>query len=84
MRSGANHLVGQSCIYFCGNDGAKDAFIRLFGCEELRELLLCFEKLESHGFHWPWFTRVPSASNCADDPTRVGGILGKVLGSSST
>ena len=52
--------------------------------EELRELLLCFEKLEGHGFHWPWFTRVPSASNCADDPTRVGGILGKVLGSSST
>ena len=74
------HLVGRRCIYFVDNYGAMDAFIRGSSSNaELRELLLCFEKLECNGFHWPWFTRVPSASNCADDPTRVGGVLGKFL-----
>ena len=74
------HLVGRRCIYFVDNYGAMDAFIKGSSSnEELRELLLCFEKLECNGFHWPWFTRVPSASNCADDPTRVGGVLGKIL-----
>ena len=74
------HLVGRRCIFFVDNYGAMDAFIKGSSSNaELRELLLCFEKLECNGFHWPWFTRVPSVSNCADDPTRVGGVLGKFL-----
>ena len=60
--------------------GAMDAFIKgSSGNADIRELLLCFEKLECNGSHWPWFSRVPSASNCADDPTRVGNVLGKFL-----
>ena len=53
-----------------------DAFIKGSSSNsDIRELLLCFEKLECNGSHWPWFSRVPSASNCADDPTRVGRVL---------
>ena len=74
------HLVGKRCIYFCDNYGAMDAFIKgTSSNSDIRELLLCFEKLECNGSHWPWFSRVPSASNCADDPTRVGHVLGRYL-----
>ena len=76
------YLVGKRRIFFCHNDnyGAMDAFIKGSSSNaDIRELLLCFEKLECNGSHWPWFSRVPSASNCADDPTRVGNVLGKFL-----
>ena len=74
------HLVGKRCIYFCDNYGAMDAFIKgTSSNSDIRELRLCFEKLECNGSHWPWFSRVPSASNCADDPTRVGHVLGRYL-----
>ena len=79
-RSVWHHLVGKKCIYFCDNYGAMDAFIKgTSSNSDIRELLLCFEKLECNGSHWPWFSRVPSASNCADDPTRVGHVLGRFL-----
>ncbi len=35
--------------------------------------------LSAMGLIGPGFSRVPSASNCADDPTRVGNVLGKFL-----
>ena len=71
------YLVGKRCIFFCDNYGAMDAFIKgSSGNADIRELLLCFEKLECNGSHWPWFSRT---SNCADDPTRVGNVLGKFL-----
>ena len=74
------HLVNKRCIYFCDNYGAMDAFIKgSSGNPDIRKLLLCFEQLECNGSHWPWFSRVPSASNCADDPTRVGHVLGSFL-----
>ena len=74
------HLVNKRCIYFCDNYGAMDAFIKgSSGNPDIRKLLLRFEQLECNGSHWPWFSRVPSASNCADDPTRVGHVLGKFL-----
>ena len=60
--------------------GAMDAVIKGSSSNsDIRELLLCFEKLECNGSHWPWFSRVPSASNCADDPIRVGRVLGEFL-----
>ena len=67
------HLVGTRCIYFIDNYGAMDAFIK--GSSHsvyFRKMLLAFERLEANGYHWPWFTRVPSFSNIADDPTRLG------------
>ena len=74
------HLVGKRCIYFCDNYGAMAAFIKGSSSNsDIRKLLLCFEQLECNGSHWPWFSRVPSASNCADDPTRVGHVLGSFL-----
>ena len=41
---------------------------------DFREILLGFEQQECHGIHWPWFSRVPSKSNCADDPSRIGAV----------
>ena len=74
------HLVSKRCIYFCDNYGAIDAFIKGSSSNsDIRKLLLCFEQLECNVSHWPWFSRVPSASNCADDPTRVGHVLGSFL-----
>ena len=74
------HLVSKRCIYFCDNYGAIDAFIKGSSSNsDIRKLLLCFEQLECNGSHWPWFSRVPSTSNCADDPTRVGHVLGSFL-----
>ena len=35
-------------------------------------MLLAFERFEANGYHWPWFARVPSFSNIADDPARLG------------
>ena len=67
------HLVSARCIYFIDNYGAMDAYIK--GSSQsvyFRRMLLAFERLEANGYHWPWFTRVPSFSNLADDPTRLG------------
>ena len=66
------HLVGTRCIYFIDNYGAMDAYIK--GSSHsvyFRKMLLA-----ANGYHWPWFTRVPSFSNIADDPTRLGFVQG--------
>ena len=74
----ASTFGGQEVNLF--NYGAMDAFINGSSSNsDIRELLLCFEKLECNDSHWPWFSRVPSASNCADDPTRVRHVLGSFL-----
>ena len=64
------HLVGKRCIF-----SVTTMVQWMPSSKALRATLtfgsyfLCFEKLECNGSHWPWFSRVPSASNCADDPT---------------
>ena len=68
-------LAGNRCVYFCDNYGAMDAFIKGSShSRDFREILLGFEQQECHGIHWPWFSRVPSKSNCADDPSRIGAV----------
>ena len=68
-------LAGNRCVYFCDNYGAMDAFIRGSShSRDFREILLGFEQQECHGIHWPWFSRVPPKSNCADDPSRIGAV----------
>ncbi len=62
-------------MYFCDNYGAMGAFIKGSSHNrDFREILLGFEQQECHGIHWPWFSRVPSKSNCADDPSRIGAV----------
>ena len=66
-------LVGTRCIDFIDNYGAMDAYMKGSSPSVyFRKMLLAFERLEANGYHWPWFTRVPSFSNIADDPTRLG------------
>ena len=68
-------VVGNRCIYFIDNFGAMDAFIKGSSTSrDFREILLGFERQECNGLHWPWFSRVPSPSNCADDPSRIGAV----------
>ena len=64
-------LVGKHCLYFVDNYAAMDACIRgSSGSPIFRQLLLSFEKDELQGQTWYWFTRVPSPSNAADEPSR--------------
>ena len=73
-------IVGNRCIYFIDNYGAMDASIKgSSNSLELREILLGFERQECNGLHWPWFSRVPSPSNCADDPSRIGSVTCEFL-----
>ena len=37
----------------------------------MREILLSFERAEELSASWPWFARVASQSNIADDPSRA-------------
>ena len=69
------YLVGSRCVYFIDNYGAMDAYVKGSSHSlHFRRMLLAFERLEANGFHWPWFTRVASPSNIADDPTRLGTV----------
>jgi hypothetical protein len=64
-------LVALPCFYFIDNNAAMDAFVRGNSRSSIfRDILLCFEDQELRGHTWPWFTRVPSPSNCSDDPSR--------------
>ena len=60
-------------------DGWFSAMKHIIGPVETYALVVARSVWHQHGSHWPWFSRVPSASNCADDPTRVGHVLGKFL-----
>ena len=65
-------LRGCRCVYYIDNYGALDAFIKGFSSNAyMSDILLSFEQRELSGPSWPWFTRVPSESNCADDPSRA-------------
>ena len=65
-------LKGCRCVYYIDNYGALDAFIKGFSSNAyMSDILLSFEQRELSGPSWPWFTRVPSESNCADDPSRA-------------
>ena len=61
------------------NYGAIDAFVKGSSTSKrIRDILLAFERCEATRPTWPWFSRVPSASNCADDPSRR--VLDKFVG----
>ena len=63
-------LNGQ-IVFYIDNQGVLDCCIK--GCsddDELKKLVVVFEKLDSSLPCIPWFSRVPSLSNCADLPSR--------------
>ena len=63
----ANHHV----VFHVDNYGAMDAYIKGTSTNaQIRQILLAFEEAECLHHTWPWFSRVPSKSNCGDDPSK--------------
>ncbi len=64
-------LKGRLVMHYIDNEAAKYALIK--GTSPTRDsawLVNEFWKSEAHLGSYSWFERVPSASNCADDPSR--------------
>ncbi|CAE7434029.1 SLC24A2 [Symbiodinium sp. CCMP2592] len=65
------YMSGQYCLFFVDNDAVLLSFVRgTSNSDHFRELLLTWECCEKHGPSWTYWTRVPSASNPSDDPSR--------------
>lgn len=64
-------LSSQHVVFFIDNDGAKYSLIRGYSKSTMITRLcdVCSEMLDS-SVMLPWFTRIPSASNIADFPSR--------------
>ena len=64
-------LASQHVVFFIDNDGSKYSLIRGYSKSTMITRLcdVCSEMLDS-SVMLPWFTRIPSASNIADFPSR--------------
>ena len=63
----------RSCdlVCFTGNEAAKACLVKGSSAHEVANKLLFFQALkEAECDRIPWFSRVPSASNVADAPSR--------------
>ena len=57
---------------FVDNDGARHCLINLSSKSgHIRSLLASLALLQAKHPMLLWYSRVPSASNCADDPSRL-------------
>ena len=64
-------LANKYVVFHVDNYGAMDAYIKGTSTNpQIRRILLAFEEAECLRHTWPWFSRVPSKSNSADDPSR--------------
>ena len=65
-------LIGCQVIFYLDNDAARSSLIRAEGATQIAQAMLDqFVKLEKTLRCLPWFARVPSASNPADDASRL-------------
>ncbi|CAE7037204.1 unnamed protein product [Symbiodinium sp. CCMP2592] len=65
-------LMGHTAIFFVDNNGVRDAAISANARASVaRRLLEAFLQKEHNSSIIPWFARVPSPSNPADEPSRV-------------
>ena len=74
-------LVKAKVIWYIDSFVAMDACIKgVSSNEKMRRLLLAWEEAEALGHVWSWFTRVPSKSNPADEPSRgcLDGLIAKL------
>ena len=71
MRVWSSFLNGTQAVFYIDNNSARDVAISTNGrsamAMKLVESLLVLEQQLSI---YPWYTRVPSPSNCADAPSR--------------
>ena len=64
-------LTSQHVVFFIDNDGAKYALIRGYSKSNMITRLCDFScEILDDAVILPWFTRIPSASNIADFPSR--------------
>ena len=65
-------LIGCQVVFYLDNDAARSSLIRAEGATQIAQAMLDqFVKLEKTLRCLPWFARVPSASNPADDASRL-------------
>ena len=63
----APRLLNQHIVFHLDNEAARSAFIRATGATKCAEVMIDrFVDMEHKLNIWPWFSRVPSASNPSD------------------
>ena len=64
-------LANRRVIYFIDNDPSRYGLIKMTSNSTASvKLIHLFYNLEAESPSYPWFARVPSASNPADEPSR--------------
>ena len=72
LRVWQRRLVNTQVVFYLDNDAARSGLIRAEGSTELAQKLISeFVILEKQLRIFPWFARVPTASNPADDASRL-------------
>ena len=72
LRTWQHHLNNAQVVFYLDNDAARSALIRGNGSTLLSQVILSeFLKLERDTRILPWFSKVPTASNPADDASRL-------------
>ena len=72
LRVWQSHLLNAQIVFYLDNDAARSGMIRAEGSTRLAQSLISeFVKLEKQLRVFPWFARVPTASNPADDASRL-------------
>ena len=72
LRVWQSHLLNAQIVFYLDNDAARSGMIRAEGSTRLAQSLISeFVKLEKQLKVFPWFARVPTASNPADDASRL-------------
>ena len=66
-----SRLKGRPLVCYTDNNGTRDVLINASARNEVgSKLVKLYLGVESLGGFYPWFSRVPSPSNIADDPSR--------------
>ena len=64
-------LSNRRCLYFIDNDAARFGLVKMSSVSTASvQLIHLFYNIEAENPSYPWFARVPSASNPADEPSR--------------
>ena len=68
----AQQLKHRRIIYYVDNDSARQSLTKGYSPSiHSNHIIQTMNSLESLTQSWSWFTRVPSASNPADEPSRL-------------
>ena len=72
IRTWLNFILGKLVVHYLDNDAARSAFIRASASTSLGTTLVTdYVNFEYKCRFYPWFARVASLSNPADQPSRL-------------